>query len=257
MIDLINFGAVDYTLAAYLSMMAAAGMNIFVSGETASGKTTLLNNLSSFIPDTERIVTIEDAAELQLRQPHVVRLETRPANIEGKGLITIRDLLINSLRMRPDRIVVGECRGPETLDMLQAMNTGHDGQPTTIHANRTRDAVARVETLVMMAGFDLPLKAIRQQFASAIHVLVQAQRLTGGARKLVSITEVTGMEGEVITMQDIFAFEQLGLDSQGMAYGHFVATGIRPAFLEQLETSGCKLDSSMFTRKVLMSDTDG
>ena len=255
--DYINFKSCTPEMRDFLEACVKARLNILVVGGTGSGKTTLLNNLSSFIPDTERIVTIEDAAELQLRQPHVVRLETRPANIEGKGLITIRDLLINSLRMRPDRIVVGECRGPETLDMLQAMNTGHDGSLTTIHANSTRDAVARVETLVMMAGFDLPLKAIRQQFASAIHVLVQAQRLTGGARKLVSITEVTGMEGEVITMQDIFAFEQLGLDSQGMAYGHFIATGIRPAFLEQLETAGCKLDSSMFTRKVLMSDTDG
>jgi pilus assembly protein CpaF len=199
-------------------------------------------------------VTIEDAAELALRQPHVVRLETRPANIEGKGRITIRDLLINSLRMRPDRIVVGECRGPETLDMLQAMNTGHDGSLTTIHANSTRDAVARVETMVMMAGFELPIKAIRQQFASAINIIVQAQRLTGGARKLISITEVTGMEGEIITMQDIFAFEQLGVSRSGRAMGQFVSTGIRPACLERLKASGCEVDPALFQRRVLLKE---
>ena len=225
-----------------------------MSAGTGSGKTTLLNNLSSFIPDSDRIVTIEDAAELQLRQPHVVRLETRPANIEGKGKITIRDLLINSLRMRPDRIVVGECRGPETLDMLQAMNTGHDGSLTTVHANSTRDTVARVETMVMMAGFDLPVRAIRQQFAGAINVLVNAQRLTGGARKIINVTEVTGMEGEVITMQDIFSFEQLGVTPAGRAYGQFVATGIRPACLDRLKSSGCDLNPDIFTRQVLMTD---
>jgi len=192
--DYINFKSVTPEMRDFLSACVKSHLNILVVGGTGSGKTTLLNNLSTFIPDTERIVTIEDAAELQLRQPHVVRLETRPANIEGKGRISIRDLLINALRMRPDRIVVGECRGPETLDMLQAMNTGHDGSLTTVHANSARDAVARVETMVMMAGFELPSKAIRQQFASAIHVLVQAQRMTGGSRKLVSVTEVTGMK---------------------------------------------------------------
>ena len=228
-----------------------AHLNILIVGGTGSGKTTLLNNLSSFIPDTERIVTIEDAAELQLRQPHVVRLETRPANIEGKGAISIRDLLINSLRMRPDRIVVGECRGPETLDMLQAMNTGHDGSLTTVHANSTRDAVQRVETMVMMAGFDLPLKAIRQQFSSAIHLIVQAQRLAGGPRKITTITEVQGMEGDIITMQDIFKFEQIGLDDDGKAYGNFMATGIRPSFLETLKSSGCEVDPSLFERRIL------
>lgn len=252
--DYVNFKSVTPEMRDFLAACVKAHLNILVVGGTGSGKTTLLNNLSSFIPDTDRIVTIEDAAELRLRQPHVVRLETRPANIEGKGRITIRDLLINSLRMRPDRIVVGECRGAETLDMLQAMNTGHDGSLTTIHANSSRDAVARVETMVMMAGFELPIKAIRQQFASAIHVLVQAQRLTGGPRKLISITEVAGMEGDIITMQDIFNFEQTGIAPNGKAKGHFVATGIRPSFLDRLKTSGCELDPSLFQRQVLMVD---
>ncbi len=238
----------------FLEACVNAHLNILIVGGTGSGKTTLLNNLSSFIPETERIVTIEDAAELQLRQPHIVRLESRPANIEGKGQIAIRDLLVNSLRMRPDRIVVGECRGPETLDMLQAMNTGHDGSLTTIHANSTRDAVQRVETMVMMAGFELPLRAIRQQFASAIHLIVQAQRLTGGPRKIVTITEVQGMEGDIITMQDIFSFEQLGISPSGKAYGQFVATGIRPGFLERLKTAGMPVDHSIFERQVLAAD---
>ena len=180
-------------------------------------------------------------------------MESRPANIEGKGKITIRDLLINSLRMRPDRIVVGECRGAETLDMLQAMNTGHDGSITTVHANSTRDAVQRVETMVMMAGFELPLRAIRQQFASAIDLIVQAQRLTGGPRKITTITEVQGMEGEVITMQDIFAFEQKGISGDGKAYGQFVATGIRPSFLDRLNAAGVKIDTAIFERQVLMT----
>ncbi|MGB2984713.1 MAG: ATPase, T2SS/T4P/T4SS family [Phycisphaerae bacterium] len=252
--DYINFKSVTPEMRDFLAAGIEARLNVLVVGGTGSGKTTLLNNLSTFIPHTDRVVTIEDAAELQLRQPHVVRLETRPANIEGKGRIMIRDLLINSLRMRPDRIVVGECRGPETLDMLQAMNTGHDGSLTTIHANTTRDAVARVETMVMMAGFELPVRAIRQQFASAINIIVQAQRLTGGARKVVSITEVTGLEGDVITMQDIFVFEQLGVNDEGHAYGQFVATGIRPSFLERLRASGCELDPEMFTRRVLLTD---
>ncbi|MCH7596994.1 MAG: CpaF family protein [Planctomycetes bacterium] len=252
--DYINFKSVTPEIRDFLAACVKAHLNILVVGGTGSGKTTLLNNLSTFIPETERIVTIEDAAELQLRQPHVVRLETRPANIEGKGQITIRDLLVNSLRMRPDRIVVGECRGPETLDMLQAMNTGHEGSMSTIHANSTRDAVARVETMVMMAGFELPLRAIRQQFASAIQVLVQAQRLSGGARKIVTVTEVTGMEGDVITMQDIFTFEQLGVGAGGKAYGQFVATGIRPSFLDRLKSTGNDLDPAMFSRQVLMTD---
>jgi pilus assembly protein CpaF len=252
--DYVNYKSVTPEIRDFLQACVKAHLNIVVVGGTGSGKTTLLNNLSSFIPDSDRIVTIEDAAELQLRQPHVVRLETRPANIEGKGRIAIRDLLINSLRMRPDRIVVGECRGPETLDMLQAMNTGHDGSLTTIHANSSRDAVARVETMVMMAGFELPVRAIRQQFASAIHLLVQAQRLTGGARKLIGVTEVTGMEGEIITMQDIFAFEQLGVNGEGKAYGQFIATGIRPSFLDRLKSSGCEVDPDLFKRQVLLTD---
>ncbi|MFH0981642.1 MAG: CpaF family protein [Planctomycetota bacterium] len=236
----------------FLKACVIGRLNILIVGGTGSGKTTLLNNLSGFIPADERIVTIEDAAELQLHQPHIVRLETRPSNIEGKGRITIRELLINSLRMRPDRIVVGECRGAETLDMLQAMNTGHDGSLTTVHANSTRDAVARVETMVMMAGFELPVKAVRQQFASAVNVIVQAQRLTGGPRKITTVTEVQGMEGDVITMQDIFAFEQKGVNAAGRAYGQFVATGIRPHFLEQLKAAGAEVDPGLFERQVLM-----
>ena len=252
--DYLNFKSCTPQMRDFLEACVLSHMNILIVGGTGSGKTTLLNNLSSFIPNTERIVTIEDAAELQLRQPHVVRLESRPANIEGKGRISIRELLINSLRMRPDRIVVGECRGGETLDMLQAMNTGHDGSLTTIHANSTRDAVQRVETMVMMAGFELPLRAIRQQFASAIHVIVQAQRLTGGPRKIVSVTEISGMEGDTITMQDIFTFEQLGMDGAGRAYGQFVATGIRPSFQDRLKSSGAELDPSLFQKQVLMKD---
>ncbi|HEY3245651.1 MAG TPA: CpaF family protein [Phycisphaerae bacterium] len=252
--DYVNWKSCAPHMRDFLQACVLGHLNILIVGGTGSGKTTLLNNLSSFIPPTERIVTIEDAAELRLRQPHVLRLESRPANIEGKGRISIRDLLINSLRMRPDRIVVGECRGAETLDMLQAMNTGHDGSLTTIHANSTRDAVQRVETMVMMAGFELPLRAIRQQFASAINLIVQAQRLTGGPRKIVSVTEVQGMEGDVITMQDIFAFEQIGVAPSGRAHGRFIATGIRPAFLERLKSSGAVVDPKLFERQVLVTD---
>jgi pilus assembly protein CpaF len=252
--DYIEWKSCTSEMRDFLQACVHARMNILIVGGTGSGKTTLLNNLSSFIPEDERIVTIEDAAELQLRQPHVVRLETRPPNIEGRGKIAMRDLLINSLRMRPDRIVVGECRGPETLDMLQAMNTGHDGSLTTIHANSTRDAVQRVETMVMMAGFELPLRAIRQQFASAIDLIVQAQRLTGGPRKIVTVTEVLGMEGEVITMQDIFAFEQSGINPDGVAFGQFMATGIRPSFLERLAAHGADVDPRIFERRVLVKD---
>jgi pilus assembly protein CpaF len=252
--DYIRFRSVPPEVRDFLQACVRSHLNIVVVGGTGSGKTTLLNNLSTFIPNEERIVTIEDAAELQLRQPHVVRLETRPPNIEGKGRIAIRDLLINALRMRPDRIVVGECRGAETLDMLQAMNTGHDGSLTTLHANNTRDTVTRVETMVMMAGFELPIRAIRQQFASAAHILVNAQRLAGGARKVMSVTEVTGMEGDVVTMQDIFCFEQVGVTQAGRAYGRFVATGIRPSFLDRLKSSGCEVDPAIFARRELMSD---
>ncbi|MCK6456142.1 MAG: CpaF family protein [Phycisphaerae bacterium] len=255
--DYLRFKSVAPQMVDFLKACVEASLNILIVGGTGSGKTTLLNNMSAFIPPTDRIVTIEDAAELQLRQPHVVRLETRPANIEGKGRITIRDLLINALRMRPDRVVVGECRGPETLDMLQAMNTGHDGSLTTIHANSTRDAVQRVETMVMMAGFDLPVRAIRQQFASAIHLIVHAARLTGGPRKVMSVTEVQGMEGDAITMQEIFKFEQQGIDASGKAFGQFVATGLRPAFLDRLGAHGAHVDLSIFERRVLLSDKEG
>jgi len=252
--DYLEFKSCTPEIRDFLEACVKARLNILVVGGTGSGKTTLLNNLSAFIPNNERIVTIEDAAELQLRQPHIVRMESRPANIEGKGRITIRDLLINSLRMRPDRIVVGECRGPETLDMLQAMNTGHDGSLTTLHANSTRDTVARVETMVMMAGFDLPVRAIRQQFASAVDLLINAQRLTGGPRKIVSVTEVTGMEGDIITMQDVFSFEQLGVGPTGRAHGQFVATGIRPSFLDRLKAAGCAVEPGLFNRQVLLKD---
>lgn len=255
--DYVRYNSVAQEMVDFLQGCVLSHLNILIVGGTGSGKTTLLNNLSSFIPDTERIVTIEDAAELQLRQPHIVRLETRPPNIEGKGKVAIRDLLINSLRMRPDRIVVGECRGPETLDMLQAMNTGHDGSLTTIHANSVRDAVQRVETMVMMAGFDLPVRAIRNQFASAVHLLINANRLTGGPRKIMSIAEVQGMEGEAVTIQEIFKFEQLGIDSQGKAYGQFIATGLRPGFLDRLKYSGVNIDPSMFERRVLSKDQPG
>ena len=252
--DYLGFKSCTPEMVDFLRACVVGRLNILIVGGTGSGKTTLLNNLSSFIPEDDRIVTIEDAAELQLRQPHIVRLETRPANIEGKGRITIRELLINSLRMRPDRIVVGECRGPETLDMLQAMNTGHDGSLTTVHANSTRDAVQRVETMVMMAGFELPVRAVRQQFASAIDLIVQAQRLTGGPRKITTVTEVQGMEGDIITMQDLFCFEQKGVNASGRAYGQFVATGIRPSFLDRLKAAGAEVDPQLFERQVIMTD---
>jgi pilus assembly protein CpaF len=252
--DYINYKSCSCDMIEFFEACVISGLNVLIAGGTGSGKTTLLNNLSGFIPENERIVTIEDAAELQLRQPHVVRLETRPPNLEGKGRVTIRDLLVNSLRMRPDRIVVGECRGGETLDMLQAMNTGHEGSMTTIHANNTRDCVQRVETMVMMAGFELPQRAIRQQFASAIDVIVQAARLTGGPRKIVSVTEVQGMEGEMAVMQDIFRFEQDGVDAEGRAHGRIVATGVRPLFMDRLIAHGAKIDPDMFQPRVLVAD---
>jgi pilus assembly protein CpaF len=254
--DYVRFKSCALEIVEFLKACVISGLNILIVGGTGSGKTTLLNNLSSFIPSDERIVTIEDAAELQLRQPHIVRLETRPPNIEGKGRISIRDLLINSLRMRPDRIVVGECRGGETLDMLQAMNTGHEGSMTTIHANSTRDAVQRVETMVMMAGFELPTRAIRQQFASAVNLIVQAARLTGGPRKIINITEVQGMEGDVVTMQDIFKFEQDGVSAEGKAFGRIVSTGVRPGFMERLRASGAVIDSDWFTARDLVCDQE-
>jgi pilus assembly protein CpaF len=223
-----------------------ARLNIIISGGTGSGKTTLLNTLSSFIPGDQRVITIEDAAELQLQQEHVLRLETRPANIEGKGQITATDLVKNALRMRPDRIIIGECRGPETLDMLQAMNTGHEGSMTTVHANTPRDAVARIETMVTMGGTDLPLKAIRHQLASAVDLIIQASRLQGGPRKITYITEVLNMEQDTIIMQDIFKYAQDGIDADGKAFGHFEATGVRPAFMNRLEAAGVRLPNNLF-----------
>jgi pilus assembly protein CpaF len=249
--DLLNYKAFTPEMAMLLEGAIKARLNVLISGGTGSGKTTLLNTLSAFIPGDERLVTIEDAAELQLQQDHVVRLETRPPNIEGKGAITCRDLVKNALRMRPDRIIVGECRGAEALDMLQAMNTGHDGSMTTVHANDTRDALARLEMMVGMAGFDMPIWIIRRQISSAVQVVVQAARLLGGARKIVKISEITGMEGDTISMHDIFAFKQTGVDSRGVAQGYFHATGIRPKCLERLEASGCGLPIEMFERRTL------
>ena len=235
----------------FLSACVQARVNVVISGGTGSGKTTLLNALSRYIPADERVVTIEDAAELRLQQPHVVRLETRPANIEGHGEITTRDLVKNALRMRPERIIVGECRGGEALDMLQAMNTGHDGSMTTIHANTPRDAISRMEMMVGMAGFELPIWVIRKQVASTINIIVQAARLIGGPRKIIKITEITGMEGDVVSMQDIFEFKQTGLDDDRVAVGHFVANGIRPAILAKLQACGIPVPVEIFERRVM------
>ncbi|NLN16834.1 MAG: CpaF family protein [Firmicutes bacterium] len=244
--DLIAFGTMTPEIARFLEACVKVRLNIVVSGGTGSGKTTLLNVLSSFIPPDERIVTIEDAAELQLRQEHVVSLESRPPNIEGKGAITIRDLVRNSLRMRPDRIVVGEVRGGEALDMLQAMNTGHDGSLTTGHANSPRDMLSRLETMVLMAGMDLPVRAIREQIASAIDLIVQQARLRDGSRKIIQITEVQGMEGDVITLQDIFFFEQHGVDEEGRILGRLRPTGIRPKFSDRFQAAGINLPAELF-----------
>lgn len=245
--DLIKFGSVSPKMMAFLEACVKGRTNIIVTGGTGSGKTTLLSILSAYIPETERIVTIEDAAELQLRQNHVVTLESRPANIEGAGEITIRDLVRNSLRMRPDRIIVGEVRSGETLDMLQAMNTGHDGSLTTAHANSPRDVISRLETMVLMSGMDIPVKAIREQIASAINLIVHQARMKDGTRKVVSVTEVTGMEGDTITLQDIYVYRQEGLDAKGMFRGNFYATGIRPNFEERLATNGVLVRDDWFT----------
>jgi pilus assembly protein CpaF len=245
--DLINFRTLTPNVAMFLKACVEARLNIIVSGGTGSGKTTTLNVISSFIPDDERIVTIEDAAEIQLGQEHVVRLETRPSNIEGRGAITIRDLVRNSLRMRPDRIVVGEVRSGEALDMLQAMNTGHDGSITTGHANSPRDMIARLETMVLMAGMELPVKAIREQISSAIDIIVHQSRLKDGSRKITHITEVIGMEGEIITLQDIFIFKQHGRDEKGRIAGELVPTGIKPRFFEKFETIGMVMPGDIFT----------
>lgn len=247
--DLVGFDTFTQEMADLLRACVEGKLNIVVSGGTGSGKTTTLNVLSSFIPAEDRIVTIEDAAELQLRQDHVVTLETRPANIEGKGAVMMRDLVRNSLRMRPDRIVVGEVRGGEALDMLQAMNTGHDGSLTTGHANSPRDMLSRLETMVMMAGMELPVRAIREQISSAVDLIVQQSRLRDGSRRMTHLTEVQGMEGDVITLQDIFVFDQTGRDENGKIIGRFKPTGIRPKFLEKLTTNGINLSNDLFWPK--------
>ena len=249
--DLLQFGSVTSEMMQVLEACVRARLNILISGGTGSGKTTLLNTLSRFIPDSDRTVTIEDAAELLLQQEHVVRLETRPPNIEGRGEITQRDLLRNALRMRPDRIIIGEVRGAEALDMVQAMNTGHEGSLTTIHANTPRDAFSRLETMISMAGLDLPIKAMRQQFASAIDLVIQVSRVTGGARRMTAISEVLNMEQDTILMQDLFAFQQLGLNDEGRAVGRFLGSGVRPSFMDRLESAGYPLPPELFMQRVL------
>lgn len=246
---LLGWGSMTTAMSETLVAAVKVHLNIIISGGTGSGKTTMLNSLSALISTGERIVTIEDAAELQLQQPHVIRLESRPANIEGEGAIPIRKLLINALRMRPDRIIVGECRGGETLDMLQAMNTGHDGSLTTLHANTPRDALSRIETMCLMNDNVLPEKAIRQQISSAVHLIVQVSRLMDGSRKTTSITEIVGMEGDMITMQEIFRFEQLGLDDEGKVIGTHVATGVRPRFADLCRAKGVHLPNDIFTKQ--------
>jgi pilus assembly protein CpaF len=249
--DLVANKSVPQEAMNFLASAVRARLNILVSGGTGSGKTTLLNALSAFIPDDERVVTIEDAAELRLQQPHVGRLETRANNVEGVGEVTTRDLVKNALRMRPDRILVGECRGPEALDMLQAMNTGHEGSLTTVHANDTREALGRLEVMVGMAGFDLPLWVIRRQIASAVHIVVQVSRLLGGARKVVKVSEVTGVESDNYAMQDLFVFKQTGVDEDRRAQGCFHATGIRPHCTERLESLGERVPLEMFRKRIL------
>lgn len=252
--DLLKFRAFTPEMLALMEASMKARLNIIISGGTGSGKTTLLNTLSSFIQQDHRIVTIEDAAELRLQQEHVVRLETRPPNVEGKGAVTATDLVKNALRMRPDRVIIGECRGSETLDMIQAMNTGHEGSMTTVHANNPRDAMSRLETMISMAGLELPIRALRQQFASAVDLIIQANRLQGGPRKVTSITEIVGMEGDTIIMQEVFKFEQRGVGPDGRAHGQFVSTGIRPTFMDRLESAGCPLPTDLFRQRVLLED---
>jgi pilus assembly protein CpaF len=250
--DLVKYQSLTAPMLQFLQAAVAARLNIIVSGGTGAGKTTLLNVLSGFIPDTERVITIEDAAELMLRQRHVVRLETRPANIEGKGAIKQRQLVINALRMRPDRIVVGEVRGEEAVDMLQAMNTGHDGSLTTVHANSPRDALYRLDTMVAMADLNLPDKAIRQQVASAVNLIVQVSRLSDGTRRITNVTEITGMEGDVITAQDIFLFDKTGVNPEGKVQGRFRATGIRPKTSDKMAAAGHKLPVEMFEHAMVV-----
>ena len=249
--SLLKLGSLTQEMVLFLEACVRARMNILISGGTGSGKTTLLNVLSKWIPERERVVTIEDAAELQLQRAHVVRLETRPPNIEGRGEVTQRELLRNTLRMRPDRIIIGEVRGSEALDMLQAMNTGHEGSMTTVHANNSRDALRRIENMVSMAGLNYPVHAIRQQAASALNIVLQLGRTTGGRRKVLSIVEVTGMEGEALCMQDIFRFRQTGIDSEGHAAGQFEACGVRPQLLPKIESEGMELPPDLFQRRIL------
>ena len=244
--DLIDFGTLTPAVADFMRVCVRLRKNIIVSGGTGSGKTTLLNVLSSYLPDNERILTIEDAAELRLTQKHIIRLEARPANIEGRGAVTIRDLVRNALRMRPDRIVVGECRGAEALDMLQAMNTGHEGSLTTIHANTPRDALARLETMVLMSGMELPIRAIREQVGSAVHIICQISRFSDGSRKVSKVTEVSGLEGDRITLQDIFDFKQKGIDSEGKVLGEVLPTGAVPTFAEEIAMRGIEFDRTIF-----------
>ena len=244
--ELLSRGSVTQPMLQVLQAIVRVRLNVLISGGTGSGKTTLLNILSSFIPHDERLVTIEDSAELQLRQPHVVRLETKPSNIEGRGEITQRDLVKNALRMRPERIILGEIRSGEAVDMLQAMNTGHDGSLATLHANTPRDALARLETMIAMAGLNLPDKAMRQQVASAVNIIVQTNRLSDGSRKITHISEITGMEGEIVTMQDIFVFQRVGVDDQGRVVGQFQATGVRPKFTDLLKSHGIELPGNLF-----------
>jgi pilus assembly protein CpaF len=244
--DLIRNASLTAPIHTFLQGAIKARLNILICGGTGSGKTTFLNMLSEQIPEDERIVTIEDSAELQLRQPHVVRLETRPANIEGVGAVHQRQLMINSLRMRPDRIIVGEVRGEEAVDMLQAMNTGHDGSLTTLHANSPRDALSRLETMISMANMNIREKAMRAQIASALDLVIHVSRLSDGSRKLLAVSEITGMEGEIITMQDIFVFERKGIDENGKVLGRFKASGVRPRCTERLEAYGVRLDDALF-----------
>jgi pilus assembly protein CpaF len=249
---LIEHGALTSEMTQLMEAAVKGKLNIIVSGGTGSGKTTLLNALSGYIPDSDRVITIEDAAELRLQQRHVLPLETRPANTDGKGAVGMRDLVKNALRMRPDRIIIGECRGPEALDMLQAMNSGHEGSLTTLHANSPRDALTRLETMLLMAGFDVPIKALRRQIQSAVGLIVQADRLAGGARRVTSMTEVVGMEGDVIVTQEVFVYQQQGVDSLGRARGAFLATGVRPAFAARLKAAGLELPPHLFAQRILL-----
>jgi pilus assembly protein CpaF len=248
--DIIDYGSMNQDMVDFLKVCVEQRRNIIVSGGTGSGKTTLLNVLSSFIPDSERIVTVEDAAELKLYQPNLVSLEAKPANLEGRGAVSIRELVKNTLRMRPDRIIVGECRGGEALDMLQAMNTGHDGSLTTAHANSPRDALSRIEVMVLMAGMDLPVSAIREQIASAVNIIVQQTRYACGSRKISKITEVTGIEGNTIQLQDIYEYRQRGFNEHGKVAGEFIATGFVPSFYESLKAIGVPVDLSIFSSEL-------